>query len=210
MITALLTPLLYRQADAIHDRLSGMLARLGFREPPSKEADEGETYSLALLGFHRITSSLLHDLENDNPRLLEKTLVVDFNVNLHSKIASLGPTVKYGDLGNPETLHHTGVDRARVIACTIPDDVLKGTTNRKLVAAARHVNPDAIIIANAIELSDSQALYEAGANYVFLQRIETARAVEEAIEHALAGDIDEHRSAIEAERGKWHLREEVM
>jgi voltage-gated potassium channel Kch len=97
-----------------------------------------------------------------------------------------------------------------VIACTIPDDVLKGTTNRKLVAAARHVNPDAIIIANAIELSDSRALYEAGANYVFLQRIETARAVEEAIAHALAGDIDDHRSAIEARHGKWHLREEVM
>jgi Kef-type K+ transport system membrane component KefB len=210
VITALLTPLLYRQADVIHDRLSGVLARLGFREPPSKEADEGETYSLALLGFHRITSSLLHDLKRDHPELLENTLVVDFNVNIHSKIASLGPTVKYGDLGNPETLHHAGVDRAQVIACTIPDDVLKGTTNRKLVAAARHVNPDAIIIANAIQLADSQALYEAGADYVFLQRVEAAHAVEEAIEHALAGDIDEHRSAVEARQGKWHLREEVM
>jgi Kef-type K+ transport system membrane component KefB len=210
VITALLTPLLYRQADAIHDRLSGVLARLGFREPPSKEAAEGESYSLALLGFHRITSSLLHDLKKHHPGLLEKTLVVDFNVNIHSKIASLGPTVKYGDLCNPETLHHAGVDRARVIACTIPDDVLKGTTNRKLVAAARHVNPDAVIIANAIELSDSEALYEAGADYVFLQRIETARAVEDAIEHALAGEIDGHRSEIEEQRGKWHLREEVM
>jgi Kef-type K+ transport system membrane component KefB len=210
IITAMLTPLLFHQADAIHDRLSGILTRLGFREPPSIEADEEESYSLALLGFHRVASSLLHDLGKDHPELLEKTLVVDFNVNLHPKIAALGVTVKYGDLCSAETLHHAGVDKARVIACTIPDDVLKGTTNLKLVEAARHINPGAVIIANAIKLSDSRALYEAGADYVFLQRIETARAVEQAIEQALSGDIGEHRRAVEAQHGEWHAREEIM
>ena len=210
IITAMLTPLLFHQADAIHDRLSGVLARFGFREPPSIEANEDESYSLALLGFHRVASSLLHDLGKDHPELLEKTLVVDFNVNLHPKIAALGVTVKYGDLCSAETLHHAGVDKARVIACTIPDDVLKGTTNLKLVEAARHINPGAVIIANAIKLSDSRALYEAGADYVFLQRIETARAVEQAIEQALSGDIGEHRRAVEAQHGEWHAREEIM
>ena len=102
-------------------------------------------------------------------------------MNLHTKIAALGPTVRYGDLCNNETLHHSGVDKARVIVCTIPDDVLKGTTNLRIVRAARHVNPEAIIIANAIELSDSHALYEAGADYVFLQRVETAVSLEQAI-----------------------------
>jgi Kef-type K+ transport system membrane component KefB len=210
VITALLTPLLFRQADAIHDRLSGMLTRLGFKAPPCSEAGEDESYSLALLGFHRITSSLLHDLQKDHPELLESTLVVDFNVNIHPQIAALGLTVKYGDLCSAETLHHSGVDKAKVIACTIPDDVLKGTTNRKLVEAARHVNPGAVIIANAIELSESRALYEAGADYVFMQRIETARAVEQAIVHALSGEIGEHRSAVAAQHGEWHTREEVM
>jgi len=210
VITALLTPLLFRQADAIHDRLSGLLARLGFREPPSIEAGEEESYSLALLGFHRIASSLLYELGKDHPELLEKTLVVDFNVNLHPKIAALGATVKYGDLCSAETLHHAGVDKARVIACTIPDDVLKGTTNLKLVEAARHINPGAVIIANAIETADSRALYEAGADYVFLQRVETAGAVEQAIEHALSGDIGEYRRAVEAQHGEWHMREEIM
>jgi voltage-gated potassium channel Kch len=210
VITALLTPLLFRQADAIHDRLAGVLSRLGFREPPSSKAGEEESYSLALLGFHRITSSLLHELKNKHPELLKKTLVVDFNVNIHPRIAALGLTVKYGDLCSAETLHHTGVDKARVIACTIPDDVLKGTTNRKLVEAARHINPDAVIIANAIELSESRELYAAGADYVFLQRIETAHAVEQAIEQALSGEIREHRSAMETRHGVWHTREEVM
>jgi Kef-type K+ transport system membrane component KefB len=210
VITALLTPVLFRKADAIHGSLTGLLARLGFRDPPSAEAGADESYSLALLGFHRIASSLLFELNKSNPELLSRTLVVDFNVNLHPKIAALGPTVKYGDLCNAETLHHSGVDKAKVIVCTIPDDVLKGTTNLKIVHAARHVNPDAIIIANAIELSDSRALYEAGADYVFLQRVETAQAVERVIEKAISGEIEAHRLAVEAQHGKWHTRDEVM
>ena len=210
VITALITPVLYKQADAIHERLSRLLELLGFRAPESKTAAEEESYSLALLGFHRITSSLLHELKTRHPGLLADTLVVDFNVNIHDRIAAMGPTVRYGDLCNPETLHHAGVDKARVIACTIPDDVLKGTTNLQIVKAARHINPSAVIIANAVRLEDSGKLYEAGADYVFLQRIETARAVEQAIEHALSGGIKEHRASVEAVHGEWHNRDEVL
>ena len=210
VITALLTPLMYSKADSIHDRLSGLLERLGFRAPLQKEAGEQEPCSLALLGFHRTASSLLHEIGRNHPDLLPKTLVVDFNVNIHPKIAALGVAVKYGDLCNAETLHHAGVDKARVVVCTIPDDVLKGTSNRKIVRDVRHINPAAVIIANAIELSDSKALYDAGADYVFLQRVETARAVESAIEKALSGEIEEYRLSVEALYGEWHAREEVM
>ncbi len=210
VITALLTPLMYHKADSIHDCLSGLLGKLGFREPPQKKAGEQESYSLALLGFHRTASSLLHEIGRNNPDLLSKTLVVDFNINLHSKISALGVNVKYGDLCNAETLHHSGVDRAQVVVCTIPDDVLKGTTNCNIVKAVRHINPEAIIIANAIELRDSRLLYEAGADYVFMQRVETARAVEDAVEKALSGELSQYRASIEAEYGEWHVREEVM
>jgi Kef-type K+ transport system membrane component KefB len=210
VVTALLTPLLFQHADAMHERLSGLLARLGFRNPPVVRQDEEQTFSLALLGFHRITSSLLYELKRNHPALLCDTLVVDFNVKLHERIAALGPVVRYGDLRHGDTLHHAGVDRARVIVCTVPDDVLKGTSNLQLVRIARHLNPQAVIIANAIELSDSRALYEAGADYVFLQRVETARAVEQAIEHALAGAIAAHRADVEARHSAWHSRDEIM
>ena len=210
VITALFTPFMYRQADAIHDRLSGLLGKLGFREPQQKTSAGQASYSLALLGFHRTASSLLYEIERNNPELLAQTLVVDFNVNLHEKIAAQGVTVKYGDLCNAETLHHTGVDKARVVVCTIPDDVLKGTTNCNIVKSVRHINPQAIIIANAVELHGSRELYEAGADYVFMQRVEAARAVEDAVEKALSGELAEYRSSIEAQYGEWHLRKEVM
>jgi Kef-type K+ transport system membrane component KefB len=210
VITALLTPTLYRQADRVHEKLAPLLERIGFRAPACKAAGEEESYRLALLGFHRVASSLLHELGRSHPGLLAETLVVDFNVNIHARIASLGPVVKYGDLRNPETLRHAGVDKAGLIVCTVPDDVLKGTTNHQIVTLVRRVNPDAVIIANAIELKDSRKLYEAGADYVILPRIETAKAVERAIEKALAGEIRAYRSQVEAGEGMWHARHEVL
>jgi Kef-type K+ transport system membrane component KefB len=210
VITALLTPFLFRQADTIHDKLGSLLERIGIKAPVEREAGDEESYHVAILGFHRVASSLLHDLGRKHPGMMSRVLVVDFNVNLHPAIAARGAVVKYGDLSNTDTLHHAGVDKARVIVCTIPDDVLKGTTNRQIVKAARHVNPDAIIIANAIELPESKRLYEAGANFVYLQRIEAARALGVAIEKALAGEIDAYRRALEALEGEWHARSEVL
>jgi len=210
VITALLTPMLYQKADAIHDRLAPLLDRIGFKAPPEANAGEEEFYSVALLGFHRVASSLLYDLKKKYPDLLKSILVVDFNVGIHRKIAAYGPTVRYGDLSNTETLHHAGVDKAKVIVCTIQDDLLKGTSNMKIVEALRHINPQAIIIANALGLEESRRLYEFGADYVYLTRIETAEAVMEAIERALSGEITKHRAAQEASKGKWHERDEVF
>jgi hypothetical protein len=66
------------------------------------------------------------------------------------------------------------------------------------------------IIANAIELKDSRRLYEAGADYVFLQRIGTARAVERAIGKALGGEIRLYRTLVEAAEGECQTRQEVL
>jgi Kef-type K+ transport system membrane component KefB/voltage-gated potassium channel Kch len=210
VLTALITPALFYKADWIHDKLTNVLEMIGFKAPPIVETDDDKSYSLALLGFHRITSSLLHEIGNKQPELLKKTLVVDFNVNIHASIEALGPKAQYGDLCNEETLIHAGVNKAKVIVCTIPDDILKGTTNEQIVKMAKHINPDAIIIANAIELKGCKALYDAGADFVFLQRVEAARAVEQAIGQALSGNINDHRSAIEAIYGRLDKRREVL
>ena len=210
VLTAIVTPALFYKADWIHDKLSNVLEMIGFKAPPIVDTDDDKPYSLALLGFHRITSSLLHEISNKQPELLKNTLVVDFNVNIHASIEALGPKAQYGDLCNEETLIHAGVSKAKVIVCTIPDDMLKGTTNEQIVIMAKHINPDAIIIANAIELKDCKALYDAGADFVFLQRVEAARAVEQAIGQALSGNINVHRSTIEAIYGRLDTRREVL
>jgi voltage-gated potassium channel Kch len=111
-------------------------------------------------------------------------------VALHDAIAATGATVKYGDLANPESLHHLGLGHAKVIVCTIPDDLLRGIDNRSLVHVVREISPNAVIISNAISVDEIQNVYNAGADYVYLSRFETAWTLEEAIQEALEKRID--------------------
>lgn len=210
VITALMTPFLFKRADAIYERLVPLLDRLGFRPPPRVEAEAEKEYCVALLGIHRVASSLLYEIGRRHPDLMGEILVVDFNVNIHPRIAALGPTVKYGDFSNPDTITHSGIDRAAVIVCTIPDDLLKGTSNLKLVRMLRNMGSKAKIIVNAIEFEEAAQLYEAGADYVYLPRVENARNLEPAIIAALDGVLSAHRARIEEAEGKWRERKEIF
>jgi Kef-type K+ transport system membrane component KefB len=190
VITALATPIMYGKAYEVHGWIRPILEKLGFKAPPELEVSAGSQYQLALLGFHRDASSLLYNLEQGNPDLLHETLVIDFNVALHEAIAATGATVKYGDLANPESLHHLGLNRAKVIVCTVPDDLLRGIDNSSLVHVVREMSPSAVIIANAISIDEIQNVYAAGADYVYLSRFEAAWLLKKAIDEALENRID--------------------
>jgi voltage-gated potassium channel Kch len=210
VVTALTTTPLYRYAYGVHGWLSPVLRSLGFKDPPEAAASDEKEWRLAILGFHRIASSLLYNIARDDPPLVKETLVIDFAVTLHDKIRALGAHVEYGDLSNPDTLHHAGVDRAQVVVSTVSDDLIRGTNNARLVAAVRKINPKAIIIANAVNLADIATIYAAGADYVFLSRFDSAAALEEAIGSALNGSIRDYRAAREAEHGPASSRGEVL
>jgi Kef-type K+ transport system membrane component KefB len=190
VITAVATPMMYGRAYEVHGWIRPLLERLGFKAPPELEVKQSSQYKLALLGFHRDASSLLYNLEQGAPDLLRDTLVIDFNVALHDAIAATGATVKYGDLANPESLHHLGLNQAQVIVCTISDDLLRGIDNRSLVHVVREIAPKAVIIANAVSIDEIQSLYAAGADYVYLPRFEVAWTLEEAIHEALEKRIE--------------------
>jgi len=210
VITALATTPLYHAAYRIHAAVAPVLRALGFKDPPASVEEEKREYRLALLGFHRVASSLLYEIAREDPALAKDTLVIDFNVSLHDEIRTLGAHVEYGDLSNPDTLHHAGVDRARVIISTIPDDLMRGIDNRRLVENVRRLNPSALIIANAITFADCRAVYEAGADYVYLSRLEAARGLNEALGHALNGTLSDYRAARESEDGQPDSRIEVL
>ncbi|MBT8057504.1 MAG: cation:proton antiporter [Gammaproteobacteria bacterium] len=193
VITALATPIMYGKAYEIHGWIRPLLEKCGFKAPPKLESDGGKVYKLALLGFHRDASSLLYNLSENDPDLAKHTLVVDFNVALHAEIAATGAHVHYGDLANPETLHHLGLNNARVIVCTIPDDLLRGIDNKSLVHVVREMAPNAVIIANAIAIEEIHKVYEAGADYVYLNRFEAAWTLQRAINAGLEQRIVDFR-----------------
>jgi hypothetical protein len=194
VITALATPVMYGRAYEIHKWISPLLEKCGFKAPPDVEEEEGRGHALALLGFHRDASSLLYNLAESDPELVRQTLVVDFNVALHPAIAATGAHVHYGDLANPETLHHVGLNEAQVIVCTIPDDLLRGIDNKSLVHIVREMAPNAVIIANAIAIDEIRKVYEAGADYVYLNRFEAAWTLQQAIQAGLDNSIDAFRT----------------
>jgi voltage-gated potassium channel Kch len=211
VLTALATPFLFRSGDRLHDRIAGILTRLGFKAPASEKPEEGaETYDIILLGFHRAASSLFFEIERAQPELIKRILVVDFNVGLHEGIQRAGAKVVYGDISDLEALVHLGVDRGRVVCCTVPDDVMKGITNVRLTAFLRHINPRAMIIVNAVDLPSARKMYEAGADFVFLPRIDAARNLLCAVFAGLRGDLKSYRAEQEACHGRLEERREIL
>lgn len=210
VITALTTPLLYKRAYEIHKWMRPWLERVGFRAPPEFVREAGGQYRLAILGFHRDASSLLYNLTQSDPDLARETLVVDFNVALHAEIKKTGATVKYGDLANLETLHHLGLNRCKVIVCTIPDDLLRSINNRSLVHALREIAPQATIISNAIVVEEARAVYAAGADYVYLNRFEAAWTLQRAIQSGLENQIDVFRNERQSRNHYSPDRQEIL
>ena len=50
-------------------------------------------------------------------------------------------TGQYGDLANPDTLEHLGIEHARIVVTTISDTFLKGISTRRLVSNLRRLAP---------------------------------------------------------------------
>lgn len=177
LFTAILTTPLFEKAYVIYDTIKGALSLVGFKEPGQSAETELQTIELAILGVHRDASSFLAELRRNCPEVIPHTVVVDFNVALHEHIKELGVTVNYGDIANEESLIHAGLDRAKVIMCTISDDLLRGINNRDLVKLMRRVNPSATIISNAIEIRARDELMALGADVVYLPRLEVAKSL---------------------------------
>ncbi|MEH6403058.1 MAG: cation:proton antiporter [Sneathiella sp.] len=210
IMTALITPTLYQKAYRIHLWISPWFNKIGFKEPPSG-VEEGQDHAdIVLLGFHRVASSLLHEIIINKPELIPRILVIDFNVQLHPAIRKMGVKVRYGDLANEHTLEHAGIGKAKVVVATIPDDILRGINNEKLVECVRRHNKDAIIISNAEQPFSATDLYKAGADYVYMGRVNTARALDEIISRTLDGSLNEFREEQEEKHGKSHERTEIL
>ena len=126
--------------------------------------------------------------------VLEQISVVDFNPNVFRTLADRGLHVIYGDISNVDTLLHAGIGKAELIILSVPDSLLKGANNEKLVRHVRTLNPSAKIVATADMLSDVDDLYAAGADYVTVTRLSDAHELYTVIEAAQAGLLEDKRA----------------
>ena len=140
---------------------------------PSKDRvaleNEGKgDYPIVLLGFHRGARAFIDRIAQTAPRFLSKILVIDYNPELLKELNARGIKGVFGDISSVDTLEHVHVAEARVIVSTIPDMLLKGTSNQAMVKACRTLAPQAFIVATADEAEQTVDLKSTGANEVLL------------------------------------------
>jgi Kef-type K+ transport system membrane component KefB len=214
VILAVLSTFVMMRSDQITRLAIGPLKRIGLRDLDhvhSADADhEGghtEVRRIVILGFFRAASALLSEIERQNQSLLDQISVVDFNPNVFRTLVDRGLHVIYGDISNVDTLVHAGVGKAEIIILSVPDSLLKGANNERLVRHVRTLNPTARIVATADLLSDVEDLYAAGADYVTVTRLSDAHELFMVIEAADAGLLDDKRAEMDARLSE---RKEVL
>jgi Kef-type K+ transport system membrane component KefB len=214
VVLAVLSTFVMTRSDEITRWAIGPLKRIGLRDldhgnGQGEEGHEGhgEARRIVILGFFRAASALLAEIERQAPVLLEQITVIDFNPNVYQTLLSRGLHVIYGDISSADTLLHAGIGKSEMIILSVPDALLKGASNEKLVRHVRTLNPTAMIIATADLLSDVGELYVAGASYVTVTRLSDAHELFTVIEAAQAGLLADKRAELDQRLGE---RREVL
>ncbi len=204
VVLAVLSTFAIGRSDQITRASIKLLKRIGLRDLDHSHADEGDHEGghggrrILILGFFRAASALLSEIERQNPGLLDQIGVVDFNPVVFQNLASRGVHVTYGDISNVDTLVHAGVGNAEIIILSVPDSLLKGANNEKLVRHVRSLNTTAKIVSTADLLADVEDQYAAGADYVVVTRLSDAHELFNVIEAADKGLLEDKRAEIDA------------
>jgi len=208
VLLAVLSTFTMARSDSLVRHAEPWLKRFGLRDlddgqteiATREQLEAGNSHGgarIMILGFFRTASSLLAEMERSAPDLLGDLAVVDFNPLVHAELKNRNIKVLYGDLGQRDTLLHAGIGKAEVLVCTVPDSLLKGTSNVRLVRSLREMNPTAKIIAPAEILSDVPLLMAAGADYVSMPRLQEAADLYEAVRAADSRLLEEKQKRLE-------------
>jgi len=191
-VTSVTSTYLIRNNEAVQQRLSRLMRLLhisdvrGSREP--EEDPEAGKY-IVFLGFFRDASSIVHEFEewrrSGKSKLLDELLVIDFNPNVINELRKRGVACVYGDIAHIDTLHHAPISNAKLVVSTIPDDILRGTSNLRILKAARHVSPRAQVIVTTDHIPQAIEFYKEGADFVYIPRLQSAGQMAKLLETAM-------------------------
>lgn len=196
VFTALLSSFLVPNSHQIYRFLNPILEKFGMKDniDQGKEGrDDGVDHShdpkIIFLGFYREASSFLAEIETRHSKeALSEIMVVDINPETIKKLSDKGIQVHYGDIGHSDTLHHMNFHNARIVISAIPDSILRGTSNSKLLKVVKEIAPNAKVIVTAETTTGAQSLYEEGADYVCMSRIVSAHYFADILERIESGN----------------------
>ena len=198
-ITSVASTYMIGYSHTLQQTIGGWLGKAGLddldaatEEAPATPAHAGK--DVVLLGFFLEASALVHEYEQATTGgrhpLLDRMLVIDFNPQAHAELKRRGIACLYGDVSHMETLHHADIHGASLVVSTIPDTMLKGTDNMRLLKHARRLCPHARVVVTANAATAALGMYEAGADYVFVPRLHSASQMAEVLARGLAQGFD--------------------
>ena len=181
-------------------RLIGMLPLRHLHDEREFEgASQVEVPAVFILGFHRGARAIIDNLRETAPAFLSNIRVIDYNVEVLKALSAYGIQGIFGDISSVETLKHCHIEQAKLIVSTVPDLLLKGTSNYKLARACRELNPTAVIFATAETPDQVRRLEDAGADHVVLPYSLVGQVLAEQILAISAGEFDEQATRQQGE-----------
>ena len=203
-ITSVASTYLINSSHRVQRALSRVLKVFRIRDLDVGEAaparKESRSETMVFLGFFRDASSILFELENggtavEGQVLLDKVLVIDFNPTVMGELRRRGISCVYGDIAHADTLRHAGLEIAELVVCSITDDVLRGTSNLRLLRNARAACPNAKVMLTSEHIPHALQLYAAGADFVYIPRLHSAQQIAQLLKQGLDEGFDAARAA---------------
>ncbi len=166
VLSIMANPLMFRAIHPIESWLKrhpALWARLD-RHGPAPASPEHLTNHVVVVGYGRVGHHIVDVLEYlDSPRL-----VVDAEATRLAELEKLGVPTLFGDAANSEVLKHAGLEHARALVVTVPDEA----TAEVVVASARALAPKLPIVARAGTQNGVARLAELGAQDVIHPELE--------------------------------------
>lgn len=205
VITSIISTYMIKYDDSIQKFISAILKKTGLKDLHSVVQNENliQNREIAVLGFHRTASSFLHEIlsveEDWESVIKDRLVVVDFNPEIHKSLQTMGVKVVYGDISHMDTLHHAGLDDIKIVISTVPDTILVGTDNLKIIRHMKEICPHAKIIVTAESTDRALKMYNEGADYVIVPRVLAAKKIAFVVKMMLNDTESATRSYIDNE-----------
>ncbi|CAG0947068.1 Putative cation/proton antiporter YbaL [Anaerolineae bacterium] len=167
VLSILVNPLVFRgmpYVEAFLQRFPTLWKRLDHHGPAALPPTEQLKEHVVVVGYGRVGHHIVHILEYLNiPRL-----VIEAESSRITELERAGTPTLFGDAANTEVIAHAGLERAKALVITLPDEAAAEV----VVALARKIAPDLPIIARASTRDGVTRLAELGAQDVIHPELE--------------------------------------
>ncbi|MDR2349893.1 MAG: cation:proton antiporter [Deltaproteobacteria bacterium] len=183
VLTMALTPLGITLGRVVSPRFADLMTA-GGAEPEGKHFEN----HAVVVGFGVAGQAVARACDE----LGKPYVVIDMNPASVSRFNALGVPLRFGDAASEHVLEHMGIKKALVLVITIPDP----EATRRIIAAARKLNPDLKILARTRFLLNIKLLKTLGADEVIAEEYEAALAVFNSMLMFFGADAEWRRAQI--------------